>query len=92
MREIKDSDLNTQVIAKYEYPSSYFKPGFTFYVLSYGDHSWQIIRHVATMSNYTTTFGHVRITYGNLDWVTEAIKDESFKPCTIKELLDSGVL
>lgn len=88
MREIKDRDLNTQVIAKYNYPGDYFKGGFTFYVLSYGQHSWEIIRNVTVQSNWTQYGGGLRITYGNLDWVTKAIKDETFKPCTIKELME----
>lgn len=85
MRLIKDTDLNTQVLAKYTYRT--YWNAFTFYVLSYGERSWEIIRPVTVQSNWTQYSGGNRITYGNLDWVTQADKDETFRPCTVGELL-----
>jgi hypothetical protein len=87
MREIRDSDLNTMVLAKYEYRT--YWNAFTFYALAYNDSHWTILKNVALQSNYTQFGGGMRITIGNLDWVTQAHKDETFKPCTIGELLDS---
>lgn len=85
MYEITEKDLNRQILAKYEYRT--YWNAFNFYVLSYGTTGWEIIRTVTVQSNWTQYSGGLRITYGNLNWVTAAIKDESFKPCTIGEML-----
>lgn len=85
MYEITEKDLNRQILAKYEYRT--YSNAFNFYVLSYGTNNWEIIRTVTVQSNWTQYSGNLRITYGNLDWVTTAKKDESFKPCTIGEML-----
>lgn len=84
MREIKDKDLDRQVLARYEYRT--YWNAFDFYVLEYRTNDWQIIRNVTIQSNHAQFSGGARITYGNLNWVTQATKDENFKPCTIREL------
>lgn len=89
MYPIKQKDLQRKVIAKYLYQT--YNNAFTFYVLSYQPNHWEIIRDGQTIQNHCTYNSGAIITMGNLDWVTQAHKDDKFQECTVEELLKGEI-